>query len=29
MFNNAKLDVTNINAYVKFGQSPFIHSQDS
>ena len=26
--NNPKLDVININAYVKFGQSPFIHSQD-
>ena len=26
--NNPKLDVININAYVKFGQNPFIHSQD-
>ena len=29
MFNNPKLEVMNINAYVKFGQNPFIHSQDS
>ena len=28
MFNNPKLDVININAYVKFGQNPLIHSQD-
>ena len=26
--NNSKLDVININAYAKFGQNPFIHSQD-
>ena len=25
---NPKLDVVNINAYPKFGQNPFIHSQD-
>ena len=29
MFNIHKLDVININAYVKFGQNPFIHSQDT
>ena len=28
MFNYHKLDVIIINAYVKFGQNPFIHSQD-
>ena len=27
-FNNPKLDVNNINAYVKYGQNLFIHSQD-
>ena len=26
--NNPKLDVININAYIKFGQNPFRHSQD-
>ena len=25
--NNPKLHVVNINAYVKFGQNPFFHSQ--
>ena len=26
--NNHKLDVVNVNAYVKFDQNPIIHSQD-
>ena len=26
--NNPKLDVVNINEYAKFGQNPFLHSQD-
>ena len=26
--NNHKLDVININTCVKFGQNPFLHSQD-
>ena len=26
--NNPKLDVVNINASAKFGQNPFLHSQD-
>ena len=26
--NNPKLDVVNVNAYAKFGQNPFICSQD-
>ena len=26
--NNPKLDVVNINAYVKFCQNPFLHLQD-
>ena len=29
MFNNPKLDFIKINAYVKFGQNPFIYSQDT
>ena len=28
MLNSPKLDVVNINAYAKFGQSPFLHLQD-
>ena len=28
MLNNSKLDVVNINAYAKFGQHQFLHSQD-
>ena len=27
-FYNPKLDVITINAYVKFGKNPFIHSKD-
>ena len=26
--NNPKLDVVNINAYAKFGQNPFLHTED-
>ena len=26
--NNPKLDVVNIDQYAKFGQNPFLHSQD-
>ena len=28
MFNNPKVDVININAYVNFGQNPLNHSQN-
>ena len=29
MLNNPKLDVVNINEYAKFGQNPFLHTQDT